>query len=120
MRSLRIVLAAVLALATGLPARAETLRVAIPALPPSLGVPFTAVGQPSNVSWAAIFDGLTQIDAKGDLQPALAASWKLVKPTTWRFTLRPNVRFHDGTPMTAAAVAESLELLRGPGGAKFY
>ena len=116
----RIVLIVLLALAAGLPVRAETLRVAIPALPPSLGIPFTAVGQPSNVSWAALFDGLTQIDAKGQLQPALAISWNLVRPTTWRFTLRPDVRFHDGTALTAAAVAESLEVLRAPAGRKFY
>ncbi len=112
--------AVLLALAASFPVQAETLRVAIPALPPSLGVPFTAVGQPSNVSWAALFDGLTQIDAKGQLQPALATSWTLVKPTTWQFKLRPGVRFHDGTEMTAATVVAAIEILRAPEGRKFY
>jgi peptide/nickel transport system substrate-binding protein len=32
----------------------------------------------------------------------------LVEPTTWEFELRPNVRFHDGKPFTAADVVFSF------------
>ncbi len=49
------------------------------------------------------------------LVPGLAVSWKLVDPTTWQFTLRPGVTFHDGTPLTAEDVVFSIERARGPG-----
>ncbi|TFZ03558.1 ABC transporter substrate-binding protein [Ramlibacter humi] len=35
------------------------------------------------------------------LAPALATAWKQTSPTVWRFELRKNVQFHDGTPFTA-------------------
>ncbi len=35
------------------------------------------------------------------VEPCLALSWQNVNPTTTRFKLRPNVKFHDGTPFTA-------------------
>ena len=53
-----------------------------------------------------IFEGLVTLKP-GTLQiePALATSWKADKAgTTWTFTLRKGVTFHDGTPFNAAAV----------------
>ncbi len=44
--------------------------------------------------------------------PALAESWTQVNPTTWRFKLRPGVKFHDGTPFTADDVVFSFERAR--------
>ena len=35
------------------------------------------------------------------LEPLLATEWKLPDPTTIEFTLRPGVKFHDGSPFTA-------------------
>src|ERR1700676_773434 len=35
------------------------------------------------------------------LEPALATSWEQLNPTTWRFKLRPGVKFHEGSPFTA-------------------
>ena len=49
------------------------------------------------------------------LEPALATEWKLVDPTTWRFTLRKGVKFHDGTPFTAEDVVFSYKRATGPG-----
>jgi peptide/nickel transport system substrate-binding protein len=40
--------------------------------------------------------------------PILATRWKTIDPTTWRFELRRNVKFHDGTPFTADDVIFSL------------
>jgi peptide/nickel transport system substrate-binding protein len=46
-------------------------------------------------------------------QAALAQRWTAsVDGLTWRFDLRPSARFHDGTPVTAAAVATSLKAAR--------
>jgi peptide/nickel transport system substrate-binding protein len=56
-----------------------------------------------------IYEGLVNRDRDFRLEPSLATSWKPVGPTTWRFTLRPNVKFHDGTPFTADDVVFSIE-----------
>jgi peptide/nickel transport system substrate-binding protein len=54
---------------------------------------------------------LTTADANGNLVGFLAESWA-VHPDrlTWTFTLRPNIKFHDNTPLTARAVANSLNI----------
>ena len=43
------------------------------------------------------------------VEPCLALSWQAVNPTTMRFKLRPNVRFHDGTPFTADDVVFTVQ-----------
>lgn len=54
-------------------------------------------------------DGLTQLDSLGGVRPALALRWESQSGDhRWQFWIRPNVRFHDGTPLTGTAVAESL------------
>jgi len=43
-------------------------------------------------------------------EPDLATSWSVSSDgTIWTFELRPNVRFHDGTPVDADAVVFSFE-----------
>jgi peptide/nickel transport system substrate-binding protein len=49
------------------------------------------------------------------LEPALATSWKVSgNGSTIRFTLRPNLRFSDGTPFSAEDVAYTVERLMDP------
>jgi peptide/nickel transport system substrate-binding protein len=43
------------------------------------------------------------------VEPSLALSWQAMSPTVMRFKLRPNVRFHDGTPFTAEDVVFSFQ-----------
>ena len=43
------------------------------------------------------------------VEPLLATRWAYRGGNTWRFVLRQGVRFHDGQPLTAAAVRSSLE-----------
>jgi peptide/nickel transport system substrate-binding protein len=59
-----------------------------------------------------VYEGLLDIDSNLAVVPQLALAWKLLDPTTWEFELRPDVRFHDGTPFTAADVLFSIERAR--------
>jgi peptide/nickel transport system substrate-binding protein len=59
-----------------------------------------------------MYDAVTVVDEKGDVQPALAQSWKINSPTEWRFELRPNLKFDNGEPVDAAAVAWVINYLR--------
>ena len=58
------------------------------------------------------FEGLTRFDRDFRIEPCLAATWETPDPLTWRFHLRPGVRFHDGRPLRAADVVASLERAR--------
>jgi peptide/nickel transport system substrate-binding protein len=55
-----------------------------------------------------VYEALIGFDSDLELVPQLATTWRLVGPTTWEFRLRPNVRFHDGTPFTARDVVFSF------------
>ena len=48
-----------------------------------------------------IYEPLVDRGKDMKVTPGLAVSWERLNPTTTRFKLRPNVRFHDGTPFTA-------------------
>ena len=56
-----------------------------------------------------IYESLVGRDERFKLEPALAQSWQMTTPTSWRFRLRPGVSFHDGTPFTADDAVFSLE-----------
>jgi peptide/nickel transport system substrate-binding protein len=51
-----------------------------------------------------IFEGLTKQDAVQRVQPSLATEWEAIDDTTWRFTLREGVKFHNGSDFTARDV----------------
>src|SRR5256712_6220171 len=59
-----------------------------------------------------VYDPLLDVTNDDKFVPALAESWKSVNNTTWRFTLRKGVRFHDGTPFTADSVLFTLKRVR--------
>ena len=56
-----------------------------------------------------VYDTLVMRDKKLGLAPGLATEWTQVTPTLWRMKLRPNVKFHDGTPFTADDVVFSFQ-----------
>src|SRR2546428_132208 len=60
-----------------------------------------------------VFDHLAARDLKtGKVGPSLATSWKALDDTTWEVKLREGVKFHDGTPFTAADVKASFKYAR--------
>jgi peptide/nickel transport system substrate-binding protein len=55
---------------------------------------------------ALLFDTLTRLDENAKAVPSLALSWSSTPDfKAWTFKLRPGVKFHDGSPFNAAAVA---------------
>ncbi len=59
---------------------------------------------------ANVFEPLLSCDAAGNLLPALAGEWEGEDGgALFRFHLRPEARFSDGEPLSAAAVRRSLE-----------
>ena len=59
-----------------------------------------------------IFDGLVARDASFHFTPALAESWEQPDPLTLIFHLREDVRFHNGSLMTARDVVWSVDSIR--------
>src|SRR5215813_10680893 len=62
-----------------------------------------------------MYEPLVGRGKKLELVPELATEWKQTSPTVWRFKLRTNVKFHDGTPFTADDVVFSLQRARSDG-----
>jgi peptide/nickel transport system substrate-binding protein len=57
-----------------------------------------------------IYEGLVNRDQDFRLEPSLAVAWEsLDGARRWRFKLRPAVKFHDGTPLTADDAVFSIE-----------
>jgi peptide/nickel transport system substrate-binding protein len=55
-----------------------------------------------------IYEPLARRDRNLQLEPALALKWEQTSPTVWRFSLRPNVKWQDGSAFTADDVVFSL------------
>ena len=61
---------------------------------------------------ALVFDRLVSWSDTAQPQPALASSWRHDAGfKLWEFQLRPGVKFHDGSPVTAQAAAAALARL---------
>jgi peptide/nickel transport system substrate-binding protein len=85
------------------------LRVGVAGLPADLD-PGSAISGAVPLVARQVFDTLvTYTLTSTDVEPALATRWSVSRDgLTWSFTLRAGVRFHDGTPLTAAEVADSF------------
>lgn len=75
--------------------------------PTAMDPHFYIAGRNTQVS-RHIFDGLTNQDDRQRIVPAVAVSWRATAPLVWEFRLRPGLRFHDGTPVTARDVEASI------------
>ncbi|MFZ8792375.1 MAG: ABC transporter substrate-binding protein [Acidilobaceae archaeon] len=75
-----------------------------------------ATDAPTLSVFSHVYETLFRIrfDAQGraSFEPWLVESYKQVNDTVWEFKLRPGIKFHDGTPLTARDVKASFE--RGP------
>jgi peptide/nickel transport system substrate-binding protein len=93
---------------------AAVLRIAIGVEPDTLDPMRQTTTTVANVVQMVV-ESLTRVDQDGQIQPALATGWQEASDgLRWTFTLRPGVRFSDGTPLDAAAVAASLDRVLDP------
>ena len=71
-----------------------------------------------------LYEGLLRVNPPGSAEPykpLLATSWeKSDDSLTWTFHLRQGVKFHDGEPVTAAAVKQSIEAVKDHGGSSWF
>jgi MarR-like DNA-binding transcriptional regulator SgrR of sgrS sRNA len=96
-----------------LPRYGGTLRITVATLPASLD-PLKLGGDDGAVLAACLYEGLTRRDSAG-VAPALARTWTHDdEAQRWRFELRSDALFHDGTRCDAPAVARALERLADP------
>jgi peptide/nickel transport system substrate-binding protein len=102
--ALALLLTGVLPIVAG----AETLTIGLSSDVTSIDPQWNNSGP--NVSLSThLFEPLTLTDRNGRLIPGLATSWRAVDPLTWEFKLRPGVKFHDGSDLTADDVVFSIE-----------
>ena len=76
--------------------------------PPASADPHRPAGA-SEVLSRHLFDRLVHLDDDNRLRPGLAVGATLVDERTWELRLRPGVRFHDGSELTAGDVVATLE-----------
>jgi len=96
-----------------LPVTAKTLRWASQG-DPQTADPYSQNEGLTNMFSQSVHDTLVMRDNALRLVPGLATGWQQVNPTTWRFTLRQGVKFHDGTPFTADDIVFSYERAQHP------
>ena len=98
------------------PKRGGVLRFAVSAEPPNYdchGATSFAFIHPVRPHYNTLlkFDEPNYPKVKGDL----AQSWDVAKDgLTYTFKLKPNIKFHDGTPLTSADVKASYERIAKP------
>src|SRR4029077_1653950 len=101
-------------------ARAKEIVVAFAAEPRTL-LPDTIVDWTTNNMVEHMYDRLVDRDPKSyKPSPMLATAWKVVNDTTWEFTLRQGVKFHNGEPFNAQSVKATLEYIQNPASKSHY
>ena len=96
------------------------LIVAITTFPNAITPPNAAERQAANVT-TQMFNGLVWRNEAGEIEPALATSWEISDDgTTYTFTLREGVVFHNGETFDAEDVVTTWEAGKDPLNAYYY
>jgi peptide/nickel transport system substrate-binding protein len=88
-----------------------TLTIASGVPPSSLNPTLAAIAVPVEWYGNLAYEPLIVQDANGQFSPGLALSWQYVGTgnTAFEMVLRPNVRFSDGSALTAAGVVQHID-----------
>src|ERR1700732_1769512 len=90
--------------------RGRTLTLLIESNPTNLDPRFATDGQSQHLD-GLIFSSLVERDQQMNLRGDLAESWDAPNPLTYVFHCRPDVRFHDGSAVTAADVKATFDFI---------
>lgn len=79
----------------------------VPTIDPAVGSDSS-----SSIAHANLYDTLVYPDLNGEMMPMVAESWKVSgNGLSWTFNLRKDVKFHDGSDLTASDVVFSMNRL---------
>lgn len=93
--------------------QARPMEFALPCYPQASFHPITGTGRTNLALAGLMYDGLYELDQNFEPQPALSVSHTVSENgLVWTFALRQGVTFSDGSPLTAAEIAASLNLAR--------
>ncbi len=117
-RRIKLLLAATVSLALlscgGVPRDFSALELSLPEDPTSLD-PAMIVDVSGGSVATKLFNGLVRFDEEMNVAPDVAAEWEISEDgLTYTFSLRRDVRFHNGRPLTAQDVKYSIERVLSP------
>ncbi len=92
----------------------KVLTVGLENQPKTMDPRFSTDAYGMRISHHLLFSTLVQHGQDLQIVPVLAERWKTPDAKTYIFYLRKNVRFHDGTPLTAKDVKFTFEHLKNP------
>ena len=73
--------------------------------------PYRIISDNLLLVFSNMFDGLVEFDEIFRIVPGLAVSWTNPDDVTWRFNLRRNVQFHNGSKFTAKDVKYCFDMI---------
>ncbi len=76
--------------------------------------PHTQWNPDSYYVYRNIFDNLVTRTPDGEIAPQIASSWRAASDTVWEFKIRDDVRFHDGSALSADDVVFSVQRITDP------
>jgi len=101
-------------------ARTKEIVVGLGAEPRTM-LAVTIVDWTTNTQLEHIYDRLLDRDPKTlKPRPMLATGWKVVNETTWEFTLRQGVKFHNGEAFDAHSVKATMDYIQDPANKSHY
>jgi len=102
------------AVSVTVPARGGTLTEGVVG-PVRFVNPLLALSRSDKDLTTLVYSGLMRANPNGELIPDLAENYDISEDgTTYTFTLRPNLTFHDGTPLTSADILFTIQRAQNP------
>ena len=116
-RTMLLALVAALALAapaTQAQSKKDTLTLGMTLEPPGLDPTTGAAAAIGEITHYNLYECLTRINDKGQVEPGLAKSWSISEDQkAYTFKLIEGVKFHNGEPFTSATVKFAFERAKG-------
>ena len=113
-KAARFVLPIALSLGLALPATAKDRLVVDLVNEPATLHPHQQWNPDSYYVYRNIFDNMVTRDDAGEIVPQIATEWERVSDTEMVFTIRDDVAFHDGEPLTPEDVVFTVERITDP------